>query len=75
MNELHDLIELLNTAAPQHSTAKTELLTLLVVWDKQIDLLHDFLERVTEFVPESAEDGASVLENIDRLKQGTRWEE
>ena len=75
MNELHDLIELLNTAAPQHSTAKTELLTLLVVWDKQIDLLHDFLERVTEFVPESAEDGASVLAGIDSLKQGTRWEE
>lgn len=51
-DELHDLIELVNTAAPQHSNEKSELITLLVLWNSQLDLLHDFLERASEFVPE-----------------------
>ena len=71
--ELHDLIELVNTVAPQHSDAKSELITLLVVWDKQLGLLHEFLERVSEFALESMDDAQEVLGNIDQLKLGTRW--
>ena len=74
-DELHDLIELVNTAAPQHSNEKSELITLLVLWNSQLDLLHDFLDRASEFVPEIWDDAQGVLDEIEGLKRGTRWGE
>ena len=48
MSELHDLLELVNTIAPAHSNAKSELIQLLVVWGSHLDKMHDFLEQVHE---------------------------
>ena len=71
--ELHDLLELVNTVAPQHSDAKSELITLLVVWNSQLNLLHEFLEHAPAAALQLAVDVHDTLEAIDRIKQGTRW--
>lgn len=72
-NEMQDLIDLVNAIATQDSAKKQELLALLAVWDKQLDLLHDFLERVYEFSSDAAQDADDVLNQIDELKRDTRW--
>ena len=49
-------------------------MTTKVAWPHPGEiLLHEFLERVSEFAPESMDDAQGVLGNIDQLKLGTRW--
>ncbi len=72
MSELHDLLELVNTVAPEYSPAKSELISLLVVWDNHLDVMHNFLETVYEH-PEWTSAAQDALQAIERLRSGTRW--
>ena len=72
MSELHDLLELVNTAAPEYSPQKSELISLLVVWDNHLDVLHNFLEKVYEH-QEWTSTAQDALKAIERLRSGTRW--
>lgn len=72
MSELHDLLELVNIVAPEHSNAKSELIQLLVVWDNHLDKMHDFLEQVYEH-PEWTAAAKGTLQAVEQLRQGTRW--
>lgn len=72
MSELHDLLELVNTIAPAHSNAKSELIQLLVVWGSHLDKMHDFLEQVHE-APEWREAAQGTLKAVEQMRQDTRW--
>ena len=72
MSELHDLLELVNTVAPEYSPAKSELISLLVVWDNHLDVMHNFLEQVYEH-PEWTAAAQGALQTVERVRQDTRW--